>query len=185
MTAFLETDRILLRSLERGDVPTWYEWFNDPGVTQFLNKGLFPNTPAAQVDFLDAISRSRADLQLAIVSKAEDELVGVIGLHNIDWVHRHGDMSIVVGNPKYWSKGLASEAIAAVGGHAFTKLNFHKVTAGVWEPNTACRRAFEKCGFVVEGTIREQFFWRDRHVNEIRLGLTRTEWVAMGKVQSS
>lgn len=177
MTNFLETERTLLRDFSRTDIPTWYTWFNDEDVTKFMNKGFFPNTETAQLEFFESISRSESDVQFAMVSKKDDELMGVVGIHNIDWIHRHGDMSIVVGNRDYWGQGIASEAISVVCEHAFSKLNLHKLTAGLWEPNVPCRRAFERSGFVVEGTMREQFFCEDNYVDEIRLGLLRSDWV--------
>jgi RimJ/RimL family protein N-acetyltransferase len=183
VTPFLESEQIVLRRFDYADIPTWYQWFNDADVTNFMNKGFFPNTEAAQTEFFEAIAKSRSDVLLAIVSKASQELVGVIGVHNIDWIHRHGDVSIVVGNRQYWSKGIAGEAIAAVCEHAFVKLNLHKLTAGLWEPNTACRRAFERNGFVAEGVMREQFFFKGQYVDEVRLGLVQTDWQAKSDVR--
>ncbi len=179
MTTFLEAERIVLRRLTKDDIPTWHRWFNDPQVTRFMNKGLVPNTEAAQAALLEAMSQSPSDVQLAIVSRADDRLIGLIGIHRIDWVHRHGDMSVVIGDREYWSQGVAAEAIGALCEHAFTKLNLHKITAGLWEPNVPCRRAFEKNGFVLEGVMKEQFFCQDEYVNEIRLGLVRTDWLKL------
>jgi RimJ/RimL family protein N-acetyltransferase len=62
--------------------------------------------------------------------------------------------------------------------HAFEKLNLHKVTAGMWASNVGSRRAFEKNGFRLEGTLRESFWAGDRFVDEWRLGLLRSEWEA-------
>jgi len=174
---FIRTERAVLRRFTRADVPTWYRWFNDGDVTRFMNKGFFPNSEAAQAEFFESISTSQSDVQLAIASKDDGDLLGVIGIHNIDWIHRHGDMSVVVGNRDYWSQGIAGEAIAGLCAHAFTKLNLHKLTAGLWEPNVACQRAFEKSGFRVEGIMKEQFFCQGRYVDEIRLGLLRSDWL--------
>ena len=176
MIPILETERTCLRAFTKTDVPVWYQWFNDPEVTEHMNKGGRPNTEVSQEDFLRKLSDSGSDVQFAIVDKDSDELIGAIGIHKVDWVHRHGDISVVLGNRKYWGKGVGAEAIGAVVRHAFTKLNFHKLTAGMWSVNSFSRKAFEKNGFRQEGQIREQYYYKDGYVDEIRLGLLRVDW---------
>lgn len=173
---FLESERIQLRPFTREDVPFWFQWFNDKATTTKMNKGAFPNTELAQDQFLETISRSKNDIQLAIASKKDHELIGAIGLHKIDWIHRHADISIIIGNKKYWGQGIATEAIGAMVEHAFAKLNLHKLTAGTWANNTGSQKAFEKNGFVLEGTLRDQFFFQDGYVDQICLGLLYENW---------
>jgi len=172
---FVQGPIVGLRVLGPADVPQWAAWFNTPAVTSHLNKGAFPNTQAAQAEFLDRLSRSRNDVQLGIVDQTAS-LIGIVGLHHIDWVHRHGDISIVVGETAAHGRGVATEAIGLMVRHAFLKLNLHKLTAGMWATNTGSRRAFERNGFQLEGTLRQSFWHGDRFVDEIRLGLLRAEW---------
>lgn len=42
-----------------------------------------------------------------------------------------------------------------------------KVTLRVLGPNTAARRLYEKCGFVTEGLLREEFLLMDRYVDDV------------------
>jgi RimJ/RimL family protein N-acetyltransferase len=164
-----------LRALDAADAPVCAVWFNDEALTGHMNKGAFPNTLALQVEHLEKMQRSRNDVQLGIVLADTGRLVGTIGIHKIDWNHRHGDISIVIGDTSLQGKGIATEAIGLMTAHAFEKLNLHKVTAGMWATNAGSRRAFEKNGFVLEGTLRESFWQGDRWVDEIRLGLLRSE----------
>lgn len=173
-----EGARVCLREHRPEDIPVWYAWFNSPEVTANINKGAFPNSREAQEEHFRSLSRSRNDVQLAIVVKDPGDLIGTIGIHKIDWVHRHGDISIVIGESRYWGKGLATEAIGLMAEHGFEKLNLHKLTAGMWATNVDSRRSFEKNGFVLEGTLRRSYFCKDRYVDEWRLGLLREEWEA-------
>lgn len=173
-----ESGRIFLRALSRADVPAWHAWFNSAEVTEHLNKGVFPVTAEAQVAYLESLSNSRSDVQLGIATKDTGELIGIIGIHKIDWLHRRGDISIVIGSKAHWGKGLAAEAIGLMVEHAFEKLNLHKVTAGMWSSNMGSMRSFEKNGFALEGTLRENFFYKTGYVDELRLGLLRWDWEA-------
>jgi len=176
MNTFISGKTLYLRALTRKDIPVWFDWFNASTVTDHMNKGAFPNTESLQENFFNDLSRSNTDIQLAIAVKENDALVGVVGIHKIDWIHRHGDISIVVGEKEYWGKGIASEAISLIVKHAFLKLNLYKLTAGMWSSNASSKRCFEKNGFVLEGTLKEQFWYKDSYVDEYRLGLLRRTW---------
>jgi len=181
---FLEGERIVLRALSTDDISSWYAWFNSGKVTENINKGVFPNSRESQADYLRALSKSQTDLQLAITLKEGSELIGVIGIHKIDWLHRRGDISIVIGNEKAWGRGLATEAIEMMVRHGFEKLNLHKITAGMWATNEGSRRSFEKNGFVLEGTLKENYFFKTSYVDEYRLGIIRKDWESSRKGMS-
>ena len=171
-------ERVGLRALTMADVPKWYGWFNSAEVTEHINKGIFPNTEEAQIAYFKKLGESRSDVQLGIALAGAEELIGVIGLHQVDWIHRRGDISIVIGEPSAWGKGFATEAIGLMVRHGFEKMNLHKITAGMWASNEGSKIAFEKCGFVLEATLRESYFYKGRYVDEYRLGLLQKDWVS-------
>lgn len=176
MNKFLEGKQIYLRPLSKADIPIWYSWFNSQELTEHMNKGAFPNTKEAQEEFFQQLVSSKNDVQLAIMFKKEDSLSGIIGIHKIDWIHRRGDVSILVASKNLWGKGIATEAISLVTTHAFTKMNLHRLTAGVWTGNIAAKRSFEKVGFVVEGTLREHYFYQGSYTDSYTMGLLKDEW---------
>ena len=93
----LENEIILLRAFEEKDLEKWTSWFNDRETTLFMNKRVFPNTLAQQKKHLDNSKVDKNNLQFAIVLKDEEKsLIGSIGIHKIDWVHRTGDISILL-----------------------------------------------------------------------------------------
>lgn len=176
MSRFLEGERIYLRPFGKADIPIWYNWFNSPEVTEHMYKGAFPNTEAAQEEYLQYLSKSKNDVQLAIVLKEKNVLVGIVGIHKIDWIHRRGDISIVIGDRSHQGEGIATDAISLMVEHAFTKLNLHKLTAGMSSKNKGSTGCFKKNGFVDEGTLRKQFFYKGSYVDELVMGLLREDW---------
>ena len=158
----IEGTTIYLRPLGEADIPLWASWFNDPDVTMHMNKGAFPNSELAQREFLAQLSRSTSDLQLGIVVKENDRLIGTIGLHEIDWIHRHASISVVIGEKAYWGQNLGTQAVGIIVKHAFRKLNLHRLTAGMWSSNLHCRSCFGKNGFQLEGTLRDSYFFDGR-----------------------
>ena len=105
-----------------------------------MNKGYFPVSAEDQEQRLQ--SRSNADIQLAIVERESDDLIGAIGIHKISWVHRTADISIIIGDKKKRGKGYGKEAIGIAVGHCFKKLNLRKLTAGMWSTNVSSEKSF-------------------------------------------
>ena len=186
-----------LRALKAEDIPVWRDWFNSAEVTRNMNKGMFPVSEERQREIFDSLVRSRSDVQLGVVLKEgkgragsdpyggdgyeEGSLVGIVGIHKIDWIHRTGDMSIVIGEARCRGRGVGTEAIALMTAHGFEKLNLRKITAGMWATNEGSRRSFEKNGYLHEATIKESFFCESGYVDEYRLGIFRADWKSMRK----
>ena len=84
--------------------------------------------------------------------------IGNIKLGPIHWLHRRADLSLFIGERKYWGQGYASEAIALVRDWAFRELDLQKLNAGIYSGNHGSRRAFEKCGFELEGTCGKRWW---------------------------
>ena len=174
----LEDKIILLRPFEEGDLTRWVSWFNDKSITLYMNKGIFPHTLAQQKNHLKSIKIDKQNLQLAIVLKTKQPiLIGSIGLHNIDWVHRTADISILIGEQEGRGKGIGKKAINILVNHAFKKMNLRKLTAGMWSKNIASKKSFEANGFILEGTRREQYFSDGEYLDSLEYGLLKNNWL--------
>ena len=125
--------------------------------------------------FVRARAGDRNNVFLAIVAREGDRHIGNIKLGPIDWLHRTGDIGILIGERDCWGKGYAAEAIALLAEYAFGTLNLHKLTASCYEPNQGSTRAFTKAGFEIEGVRKQQFFCEGRYVDLVLLGRVRDE----------
>ena len=174
---FLEGERLFLRPFQEDDIDTWFRWFNDADVTRHMEQGRFPNTAHRQREYLQRLSASTGDIQLAIIANDECRLIGTVGLHTIDYINRNADLSIVIGEKAHWGNGLGTEAIRLMLSHAFGALNLHKITSGMVANNEASARAFLRLGFRREGLMREQVFLNGAYCDVIRLGLLKSDYV--------
>ena len=106
---FIDLGDIYLRGLQESDLSgNWYTWFNDPVVTRYQDKGIFANTREKQKVYYDYVTKSTSDIILAIILDSNDTHIGNIGLHKIDYIHRHADVGIILGEMEHWKKGYAS-----------------------------------------------------------------------------
>jgi [ribosomal protein S5]-alanine N-acetyltransferase len=176
---FIDGKKICLRQYELKDLDTWYNWFNDAQVVKLMDQRRWPNTKEKQKQYLERMSVSSSDIQLAIVYKLNDTLIGTVGLHGIDAINRNADVSIIIGDKKYWGKGLAKEAIGLLVRHAFGMVNLHKLTAGFISANTASRKLFESFGFKQEALLCEQVYLDGKYYDIIRMGLLKRNYALL------
>lgn len=112
----------------------------------------------------------------SIRTLAEDKLIGFIGLWGLSWSHGEAWVGIGIGEREYWGKGYGSEAMQLVLRYAFSELNLHRVSLGVFSYNVRAMRAYEKCGFRNEGIIRQAFVREGQRWDLVNMGILRREW---------
>lgn len=168
---FLAGDRLYLREVRPADAnETYYRWMNDPEVTRYLESRFYPNPVEGLREYVAARLGDRNNVFLAIVLKQGHRHIGNIKLGPIDWIHRTGDVGIVVGEKDCWGHGLATEAIRVLAHYASTTLGLRKLTASCYGDNQGSARAFLKAGFEQEGLRRGQFLSGGKPVDSILLG---------------
>jgi RimJ/RimL family protein N-acetyltransferase len=82
----------------------------------------------------------------------------------------------MIGNKSYWGQGIGSETIRLLGKFAFEEMGLRKLTAGTMGTNLAMIRVFQKMGFILEGTIRQQDKLETQYVDHILLGCFKDEF---------
>lgn len=109
---------------------------------------------------------------------ADDRLIGDIGAWGLSW--RHGDtyFGMGIGDDACWSKGYGTEALRLFLGYAFRVMNLRRVSLTVFSYNPRAIRCYGKCGFRVEGRLREAVRKEGCYWDEIQMGILREEWEA-------
>lgn len=174
--------RIILREYMKEDLPHMRKWVNNREITDCLsNIFLFPHTLNNTEDFLNYMLEGKGDQSggFVIAHKDSEEYIGQIDLLNIDWPNRVAVMGIVIGVQDYLGMGYGTEAIKLLQEFAFNKLNLNKLELDVRAFNLRAIKCYEKCGFVEEGKIRENFYHNGNYEDTLRMGILKKEWQAL------
>ena len=172
---FLTGERIYLRPLEREDAGIFVPWINDQEITRTLV--LYrPMNRDDEEEFIARAAKERGGIVFGIALKKDDRLIGNTAFHAIHPKDRHAGFGILIGDKKEWDRGYGTEATALMARYAFTTLNLNRIWLHVYEYNPRGRRAYEKVGFRVEGTLRKHCFREGRYWDVIVMGLLREEW---------
>jgi ribosomal-protein-alanine N-acetyltransferase len=154
---YLDCGSSIVRDWRESDRDSLLRFANNRRVWRNL-KDRFPHPyTAADADAWLALSRAhpeRAGWAIEVNSLA----VGGIGLIPGEDVHaRSAHIGYWLGEP-YWGRGIMTDAVRAVSGHALSQLGCLRLEAPVYEWNPASMRVLEKCGFVREGVLRKSVF---------------------------
>jgi RimJ/RimL family protein N-acetyltransferase len=175
-------EQVYLRPTERDDVPTFVRWFNDADVLR--NLAMFaPMSDAAEAAWFDRMlaAQGSTDYHFVICLLADDRAIGTIGLHDISWKDGTADFGIAIGEKGEWNKGYGTDALRAISDFGFGALRLERIGLFVYEGNDGARRAYEKAGFLHEGTLRRAHFARGKHHDVHVMSLLRSEWMEQSR----
>ena len=130
---------------------SWYEWFSDEDTTRYLDARYWPNSLESQAEFYDSLNSDKSKLVLSIIETTNNRHIGVVSLSSINWVHRHADIGIVIGNKDFTRGVYAAETYALILRIAFKRLNLKNVRAGYCRSNKASEALLTLYKFKVAG----------------------------------
>ncbi len=171
---FLQGKTINLRPFQRADIPTLTRWMNDPEVREFISK-VFPTSEKVEEEWFAKLGADDKNVVLGIETK-EGQLIGSMGIHQINWQDRVCTTGAVIGEKGYWGKGYGTDAKMYFLDYIFNTLNLRKVCSGVIEFNERSLKYSLHCGYKVEGERREHIFKNGKYWKLIELGLFKEEW---------
>ena len=148
------------------------QWRNDDAVNTFLRPGLRTFT---EVQEWYAQYFTRAENNLFAVSCAKT-LVGYGTLEHLDVTHRSCEIGIVIGDTRYWNKGLGTLVVRQLTTLAFTVYHMHRVYAVIQGGNLASMRCFAKASFQHEGTLREARYVNGTFIDLHYYAVLEHEW---------
>lgn len=170
--AFLEGERVSLKTIEEEDLPTLRDHINDPAVRSNLTVR-HPINRKQERDWFEEEVADESRIDLMIVGQAE--AVGTIGLGPIDGPNGVAEVGIWLTEPAQ-GKGYGTAACELLFDHAFDALRIHRIEALVFDGNEASRRLWEKLGFDHEAVHVEAVYLHGGYLDVHRYAMLEDEW---------
>ena len=138
---------VTLRDLTRRDVDEMARWakYSEPEFT-WAN---FDPRSEFDKDVWFSSGHTASNRRYAILDR-NNQLIGVIGLRNIDFYRSEATLGIRLSADKV-NQGYGTDAIVTLLDHAFSSMGLQRVLLDVAEDNLRARRCYEKCGFTFVG----------------------------------
>lgn len=168
--------RVYLRALEPEDYKTSILWRNDDeinsmlgGMKRFVSKVY----EAKWVD--DAIFHSH-DVRLAVCLKENNLYIGNVYMTDIDERNQSCVSHVLIGDKRYWGRGIAAEAYRLALEYMFNERNIYRVMAIVLENNKSSLRMHQKVGYQIEGLMRNSIYKNGVWQNQYILSILKDEY---------
>ncbi len=149
------------------DLDTWEE--RNPEAPTPLTRDRFDARTARAAE-----STGPSDT-VGFVVDVDGAAVGGVSLFGFDPLARHAEMGITL-LASARGRGVGSAAIAQLVEFGFVRHNLRRIHLQAIASNVAAIRAYEKCGFVVEGRQREHAWVRGAYEDIVRMGILRSDW---------
>lgn len=146
----IKTSRLLIRHFDLKDWQAVYEYTSDRQVMKYIPEGVFTEEDVKA--FINKNTAAEAKY-FPVVLIEKDLLIGHMVFHQYFGEHTY-EIGWVF-NPKYYSKGYASEAAKALLNFGFGKMKLHRIIATCQPENIASYRVMEKIGMRREGHFKK------------------------------
>ena len=167
---------VVLRRHVPENLAAFRRWYADPEIARLARYQEAPMRPEEIDRFFEARVVGTEALAMAIHEAATDRLVGTCAFSQLDADNGSALYHITIGEKDVWGRGYGTEATQLMVDHAFGTLGLHRVALYVFEFNERAVRAYQRCGFVIEGRSRESI-WRDgRWWDELGMSVIESDW---------
>ena len=169
----LRGPNVTLRPTSESDEGVLYELATDDASWEERN-----DTPPAPLSRAAYAERFRARLlgnDVQFVIEVGGSVVGRCDLFALDLYARHAEVGIAL-IPTARGKGYGTEALRLLVRFAFERRNLRRLHLRTLASNPAALASYTKVGFVREGVLRESAWVRGGYVDEILMGVLRSEW---------
>jgi RimJ/RimL family protein N-acetyltransferase len=158
----------------------WFrKWYADPEIARLARYQEAPMRNDEIERFFTARVVGPDALAMAIHERSGDRIVGTCAFSQLDGDNGSALYHITIGEKDAWGRGYGTEATRLMLDHAFGTLGLHRIALFVFEFNLRAIRAYERCGFVVEGRSRESIYRDGRWWDEIAMSVIESDWRAM------
>ncbi len=174
----ITTERLVLREFGADDWRAVLDYQRDPLYLRF-----YPWEERSEADVRDFVEMFRGwraeqprwRFQLAIVLREDGRLIGNCGIRrkpDNDW---EADLGYEL-SPQCWGNGYATEAARAMVDFGFGELGLRRISSWCIADNVASARVLERLGFLKEGRLRSNEFFKGRWWDTLLYALPEEEW---------
>jgi RimJ/RimL family protein N-acetyltransferase len=167
---------ITLREIGRDDIPIINRWRRDSIVTDGI--GAPRRFIGLDVDmkwYEEYLTRRSSEVRCAVCLVDSGQLVGMVSLTRIDYVHSNAEYHAVVGERELQNKGVGTAATRAMVHHGFFDLNLHRIYVSILRHNVGSIRMCANAGFREEGTIRDGAYKNGTYHDLVLMGVLKSE----------
>jgi len=184
---FAETDRLILRALEKCELPRFVELLDVWDIVRWLSVVPYPYTILHAEEFFAETEQARlsgAPQFYGVALKSDNLLIGGVGLHpprGETAVEGEVEIGYWLGRD-YWGRGIITEATRAVAAIGFERPTTLVLMATTSRNNVASQNILSKIGMHSKGLVPRDYAALRGDDMVVRWQMTRQQWFDNQKV---
>tara|TARA_A100001515_G_scaffold125947_1_gene110962 strand:- start:2581 stop:3105 length:525 start_codon:yes stop_codon:yes gene_type:complete len=171
----LNGTKIYLGPVEEESIEQLRLWRNQPYLRKYFREFREINKKMQSQWFENKVVKDPNQVNFQIHDFESKKLIGHCGLYYINWIHRHAEFGIYIGDQNYRSGGYGSDALRTLISYGFNDLNLNKIWCEVYSNNDALA-IYEHLGFKKEGVLRQHYYNEGKYWNSTILSLLKSEF---------
>ena len=168
---------VTLRAIEMSDEKLLRDMFNDPYIEKMVVGWAYPVSKMQQENYMSKhFYAGEGNVLRLIIEDINNKAVGTIILGEID--EKNGTASIgikILGNENR-GRGIGTDSIMALLRYSFDELRFNRVHTTFLDYNKPSQTAFKKCGFQIEGCMRQHIYKNGSYHDMLFAGMLKNEY---------
>jgi len=164
----LKGKNVNLRLLEKEDLPTFMELWNDPEFSGNYR----PLIQVSETDLENRLETRPPESRMFFVEKKDKTIIGVINHFPVEKALEIGFVLV----PSERGKGYCTEAVRIMVDYLFLSKDIVRIQAKTDLRNVASQKVLEKTSFRREGVMRKSLFSRGSWRDTILYSILREEW---------
>ncbi|MBR5376842.1 MAG: GNAT family N-acetyltransferase [Lachnospiraceae bacterium] len=157
----IKGDKIYLRSITYEDTSDIVRWRNSDFVRdRFIYRERF--TEELHNDWMKNVVETGKAVQFIMFEGTTGKKFGSVYLRDIDMKNKKCEFGIFIGEEEMSCKGYGREAALLITEYAFNEMGINRIFLRVLSDNEIAIRSYQRSGFTVEGTAREDVWIEDR-----------------------
>lgn len=156
---------VILRPIRKTDLHILNVWKNDEEIYMYLGGGYNPVSEDQQEKWMDSLIDMTGNSRRFMILDTNEVPIGMVGLYEINWIHRTCELGIYIADRNVRGKGCATEAASLVLNFASEYLNLRKAKSKVVSDNIASIKMLFKLGFTIVGEYKKERFIKGHYLD--------------------
>jgi RimJ/RimL family protein N-acetyltransferase len=167
----LKSEKITLRPFSLNDLETLLLWSNDKYLRMLSAMHPFPVTIEHNRQWMSQLMNDTTNKNIYFAAETNEtkEFFGYFNLRDINLIHKHAFLGIIIGNLKMRGLGYGKEMMILGLDYGFNMLGLMKIYLDVLESNETAIRLYSSLGFVQEGEFINHYYYNGKWHNVFRL----------------
>lgn len=166
--------QVRLEPLTVAVLDDYLEILRDPEVRRLTGSHGPPDSRPRIETWLATRANQHDRADWAAVRISDGVLLGEAVINDLDPDNDSANYRILLGSA-YHGRGYGTEITRLVVDHALDVVGLHRLSLGVYDFNPRARHVYEKCGFMLEGRLRDALHCDGRWHDELVMSVLRTD----------